>query len=61
MRQGAGEDLADLVELWTALQQDPDTAADVEQYRAEQSEDEESAAAPRKRRSRNSNRRKKRD
>ncbi|WP_048716343.1 polynucleotide adenylyltransferase PcnB [Cardiobacterium hominis] len=61
VRQGAGEDLADLVELWTALQQDPDTAADVEQYRAEQSEDEESAAAPRKRRSRNSNRRKKRD
>ena len=61
VRQGAGEDLADLVALWTALQQDPDTAADVEQYRVEQSEDEESAAAPRKRRSRNSNRRKKRD
>ena len=49
VRQGAGEDLTDLVALWTALQQDPDSP---------EPDDDEPAATPRKRRNRSSRRKK---
>ena len=49
VRQGAGEDLTDLVALWTALQQDPDSP---------EPDDDEPATAPRKRRNRSSRRKK---
>ncbi|MDO4642836.1 MAG: polynucleotide adenylyltransferase PcnB [Cardiobacteriaceae bacterium] len=60
VRQNAGENLDDLVDLWTALQQDPETTANVEQYRAEQ-EENQGTTSQRRRRSRTNNRRRKTD
>ena len=55
VRQGAGEQIDDLVALWTALQEDPDISVDVAQMRVTQ---EEGGNGTRRRRSRSSARRK---
>ena len=55
VRQGAGEQIDDLVALWTALQEDPDISVDVAQMRVTQ---EEGGNGTRRRRSRSGARRK---
>jgi poly(A) polymerase len=55
VRQGAGEQIDELVALWTALQEDPDISVDVAQMRVTQ---EEGGNGTRRRRSRSGARRK---